>query len=302
MRDEVEIISVPGNEEWISDFRYWMGIDVCFLHRPFSGYGYKVIEQAKTHRVPLWVDHDDDILAIPTNSPHYQMVELDKKFGTVELSYKEADILTCSSEIMHAELKAKYKRYDAVLIPTGLDDRLLQFKRPFTKNNKIAWRGSPSHLSDLISYKDEINEIVGQYPEREWHFFGIDPRQIGIEPKRLVVWPQMNIFEYYNILTEVNASVHFVVLEDNKFNRVKSNLSWLDATLAGSVCILPDFEENIRPGTAYYLKDRFEGVFRFALDDNPFIEDMNGISWQYIQENLIQSKLNKIRSEILNNL
>lgn len=300
MRDDVEIVPVPNNSDWITDFRYWVGIDICFLHRPFAGYGRKVIEQCKTHRVPLWVDHDDDLLAIPENSPHHGITLLDRQFGTVELSYKEADILTCSSEIMHAELKAKYKRDDAILIPTGLDDRLLQFKKQFTKNNKIAWRGSPSHLADLRAFKEEINEVVGKYPDKEWHFFGIDPRQVGINPKQLIVWPQMNIFEFYNIITEVNASVQFVVLEDNKFNRVKSNLSWLDATLAGSACLAPDFEDNRRPGIGTYNPSFFAASFSNAVDSEAR-ELCNAASWEYIKDNLIQSVLNKKRYEIIRN-
>jgi hypothetical protein len=134
---------------------------------------------------------------------------------------------------------------------------------------------------------------MGRYPQKEWHFFGIDPRSVGIEPKKLKVWPQMNIFEFYNIFTEVNASVHFTVLEDNKFNRVKSNLSLMDGTLAGSVLIAPfDFEEN----------RVFDCTFFDVLDHDLDWGRYNDKNWQYICDNLLQSKLNEKRKEILCNL
>lgn len=302
MRDEVEIIEAPQNNEWMDNFKYWVGIDVCFLHRPFGGYGLKVIEAAKSHGVPLWVDHDDDILSIPTNSPHYEMVLIDKKYPSVELSYKESDILTCSGKIMHEELKSKYGRTDTVLIPTGLDDRLLKFKKPFNGNKKISWRGSESHKNDLIAYRNEIRTVVERYGDHEWNFFGVDPFELDIRPKKCIAWPQMTIFKFYEMLSMVNSSVHFVVLEDIKFNRVKSNLAWLDATLCGSICIMPDFEENKIPGIIHYRSGHeFETSFGLIYEKG-FDEYMHKNSWDYIQDNLLQSKLNEKRKEIIRNL
>lgn len=56
MRDEVEIVVPPALEfdgqtaiqsKWWLNFRWWVGIDAVFCHRPFGWYGQQIIQAAK---------------------------------------------------------------------------------------------------------------------------------------------------------------------------------------------------------------------------------------------------------------
>jgi hypothetical protein len=320
MRDEVEIIEpiIPKEGEnikygWWSNWRNWFNnIDVCFMHRPFGMLAAHIMSQCQMHGIPLWVDHDDDLLAIPDQNPHAKVhQDAEKQFPSIEMSYKHADILTCSGQAMHKQLREKYGRGDAILITTGLDDRLLRLKQPFGKNRKISWRGSQSHKSDLRFYERPIKNMVAKNATRDFFFWGIDPEELWPEFKNYPNWKfevQLNLLDFLNSMAKVNAQIHFVPLEDNHFNRVKSNLSWLDSTLAGSACVAPNYLEFQRPGVIQYNAgenqvENFEKTLNTVMDLDPeILKQKHDESWEYIQENLMQSKLNQKRREILRNL
>lgn len=291
---------------WWNDWRNFRGVDCCFLHRPYGLLGGAIINACKIHGVPLWIDHDDDLLAIPESNPHYKVHrDGEKLFPGVLLSYKEADILTCSGRVMHKDLIENHNRPDAILITTGLDDELLRLKKPFNKNNKIAWRGSTSHKSDLEHFKTPIENVAKNHPELYWHWLGIDVRQIFEDVFEGEFSPIRSHLPFLKELCDTNASIHIVPLEDNKFNRVKSNLAWLDATLAGSAVLGPDFEEwtGIPTVNLYYDVKHFETALEQMITHNGnLLEQMHNESWRYIQENLMTSKLNEKRLEILNKL
>lgn len=316
MRNEVEIVEpiVPTEKTglkygWWSNWRNWYNnIDVCFMHRPFGPVAAHIMSQCKMHGIPLWVDHDDDLLNIPDKNPYAKIHnDGEKEFPAVEMSYKYADILTCSGEVMHYDLKTKYKRPDAILITSGMDDRLLKFKKPFNANNKISWRGSESHKSDLEDFQIYITRLVRDEKNREFYFWGIDPEKLWNEFKDYPNWKfevQLNLIDYIHSITKVNASIHMVPLEENRFNKVKSNLAWLDTTLAGSVVLGPDFPEWNRPGIIRYKgKADFYDKMKYLISHSKdFLEFNHNESWAYIKDCLLTSHLNKQRREILKNL
>lgn len=199
---------------------------------------------------------------------------------------------------MHEMLKEKYGREDVILIPIALDDRLIHLKKPWTDNNRICWRGSDSHKQDLLSFKTELQQIFDKYSEKEFHFTILNPRELGFKVKNLVVHEPVGMFEFYKRLTEINAAYHIVLLEDNSFNRVKSHLAWLDATLAGSNVIVPDYQEFQRNG-CFKIKER---NLSFALDAAMGPINGNLLAWEEITNKYINSVTNKTRRQIINNL
>ena len=309
MRDEVEVV-VPFKEDgkdylesrWWTNFRNWLHVDCCFLHRPFGFYGQQIIESAKTHGVPLWVDHDDDLLSIPETNPCYGIVKLDKENPSIEMSYVEADIITCQSTLMHTELRMKYDRGDAIHIPITLDDRLVRFKRIFNVNKKVMWRGSPTHANDLLHYRVELQKLFDKHQDIDFCFFGMDPRELGFVGN-FIVYKEFPMFRYYDLITCLNSMIHIVPLEPSKFNRVKSHLSWLDGTLSGSITVAPDFPEFKRPGIfpgvdQTFFCNKVSGLLEATHD----LSGYNKLSWECILDNYLTSKWNKVRSEIVRNL
>jgi len=289
---------------WWNNWRNWVGVDVCFLHRPYGKAAASIISNAQMHGVPIWCDHDDDLLAIPDTNPYKQPhAEAEKEFPGVEMSYRDADILTCSSIAMLTELKTKYGRDDAQLITSGLDDRFLRFKKPFSKNNRVGWRGSDSHRADILHFEKDYRHMFETYPEIDWWWFGMDPREIFGKDLDIngEVLRQLNMFHFTHELCKTNCSIHLVPLEPCHFNHVKSNLAWLDATLAGSAVFGPnDFPEWQKPGMLKW--SQLEMLFENMDDMWEFLKEHHDKSWEYIQSELLTSKLNLQRIEILRNL
>lgn len=307
LRSEVLPIQAPNNYSWFQDWTFFYDVDCVFMHRPSTMVDLYVMEKAKLLGLPLWVDHDDDLENVPPQNPHK------KSYGSQEIkvireSYYLADLLTFGSE-RHLERVKKEHSVEGLHIANALDDRLLKFKKPFKKTSdtsewNCAWRGSESHLSDLLYFQTEISEVIGKNLSKWFfRFIGINPFWV---PYEVGHYPQTNLFEYYKTITTLNAQVHWVALEDNEFNRVKSNLSWLDATLAGSAVLAPNFEEFRYPGVALYEADvkrdfyrEFMGMLNRGKSE---LEKMHDFSWEYIQDNLLLSKVNQTRRDIIKNL
>lgn len=299
------VLSLPDpnlavQSAWWTDFRYWMNIDVAYVHRPYGFYGGQIMKAAKMHDVPTWVHHDDDLLAIPESNPYYQaVVGQDIENPSVEDSYRNATFISCQSILMHQQLREKYGRNDAVLIPISLDDRLLHLRRSWTDNNRICWRGSDSHRHDLLAFKVELQAIFDKYQDKEFHFFILNPRELGFKVKNLVMHPGLPMWGFYKRLCEINASYALVLLEDNYFNRVKSHLAWLDHALGGSNVYAPSYEEFDRDGVVSYRPENFINRLDKWLTTDA---STNEAAQEQIQSKYLNSITNLKRKEILASL
>jgi len=89
-------------------------------------------------------------------------------------------------------------------------------------------------------------------------------------------------------------------LSDTPFNRAKSNISWIEATYAGSSVIAPEFlpEFANMPGVITY-NELMDSVFENVKDFNKSLAITNDLSWRYIKENLLLSQVNNLRYQSL---
>lgn len=308
LKDICQILTPPDNVQWVHDWTYFYEADVVYLHRPASVFDKFIIDKCLTLNIPLWVDMDDDLENVTPDNPVFHVYNNPDVKDTIEYAIEHADVLTVGG-IRHYERiwNDKVKgREDVILIANGVDDRLLHFKKPFTANRKVSWRGSESHRTDLLFFNETISRVMGERRNYDWAYFGFNPFWLSFNDLKYSWLKTVNLHDYYRELTERNASIHYVPLVDTEFNRVKSNLSWLDATLAGSACLCPDFEEFRHPGIFLYNakieKDfyrEFDGLFNKG---NDVLQKYHDTSWDWIRDNVLVSKLNKKRREILLNL
>jgi hypothetical protein len=159
---------------------------------------------------------------------------------------------------------------------------------------------------DLYEYHEEIVQCINSHPKTDFVFFGCYVPNIDQKVKDNVRWAKpVNIMDFYIEFTKFNAGIQFVPLIDNKFNRIKSSIAWLDATLAGSVCLAPRFEEwESLPGiTLYNDRVSFGNQLNSLLATSDFeLKKMHDIAFEYIKDNLLLSKVNKLRMEVIESL
>lgn len=305
LRQHVEIMREPKDQTWVFDWSYYWEVDAIYLHRPSNMHDRQIIDQAKQMGVPIWVDLDDDLENVTPDNPAFSVYNDSYSKETIQFACREADVLSCGGEVHAEKLRRELKR-EVHLIPNALDDRLLSLKRSFSMNRKLSWRGSESHRTDLLFYQVEIEKILDTQ-KLDAKFFGWNPYFLDWDGSRRIQWlATKNIFDFYIALTSTNASFHMHPMVDTWFNRVKSNLCFTDATLAGSVICAPNFPEYQRPGV-YKFDANDKGSFYNTMEiminsSESRLRKNHNEAWEWIRDNILMSRVNLLRLEIIKNL
>ena len=306
MRNEYRISSfsnVPAELTW---WTWYHNYDIALLSRPNKYNDLFFAQQCKKFGLPLWVDYDDALLEMPSDNPTFHTFGTPQAKNWITEVLKLADVITVCSELQKKEFEEKYSLKNVIYLPNALDDRWLKYQKAFPQGSKkVYWRGSDSHLPDLLLYMREIQNTVDRKLDHEFLFWGINP--VFLQQSRnnkIYYFPFVNMEDFVVENTKYNARASFVVLRDDFFNRVKSNISWFDATLAGSVLLAPDYEGfSGFPGLRTFGKGHFAKEFLRLLDSSDAaLEAEHKISKEYILDNLLLSRVNNTRREIINNL
>lgn len=213
-----------------------------------------------------------------------------------------ADFVTVASRPLIDVVSPHYSG-PLTYIPNALDDSLIQFRKPYTHNKKIFWRGGNGHLSDLVYYRDELNKGLRGKTVR---FYGdFNPFSLPWEFHCESV-PVLNQHDFVSEITSYNASYCIVPLKETPFNRCKSFMGWLDATISGSVCLTSNHEENRKPGAVLYdpgnrndFLRELDNLLGHSAQDNSNKVDA---AWDFVMENLVLSKVNIQRMRVLEGL
>lgn len=301
IRDNFQFTSFPNDDSQITHWTWYYNYDLALMSRPHRLQHQAFVEMAERSGLKIWIDMDDALFHIPVFNDSYRVLGRDNAQKILRYCLERADVISVSSKLQGEWLKKNLKlKGHVVLIPNALDDRLLHFKRDFQKSKKIAWRGSKSHGEDLLRYSRPIQEFMVKKEDYDFGYFGYVPYCVGT--KNMRVTEECNFLDYYGALSNYHPMLTHVPLVDSFFNRVKSHLGWLDATLCGSLTLGPNWEEWQIPGIYHYT------------DQNSYLSQLEQIigkseaelkknyqeSWEYIDSELMLSKINELRINLMN--
>lgn len=289
--------------------------DIMFLQRPFTQKEHVISAQiAQKLGKTVWCDWDDDLFCVPPDNPAHQTYSDKDIQMSVAMLAAMADVVTVSTRDLAKrfdEIRKKAGKPDCVIIPNSLSDHFLKKRQARNtdpaRRKLIFWRGSASHQADLDSVQDEFLEIMKSEPNWSCHFMGYNPYRITNElPKqRCIVGGGMDILDYHEYVMQIQPGITIVPLVFNEFNAAKSNIAWLETTLAHSLVVAPDMPEWKQPGVFLYGKDgaSFTEALRAAMKS---VEDSRyesvDASWRKIENCLLLSQVNEKRWEILKRL
>lgn len=283
MRDELIVVPVSQPPQWCS----FMHVDLLLIQRPTGNEAMGWLRAARAHRIPVWLDYDDDVLNIPTEHLHY--AQFAKGRENIRELLESAALITVSTDAIRQSFRSFVPSANIVVVPNALDERLADWqpRKEFTLD-LLAWRGGFSHTFDLEFGRDILSR-------HNVHYFGILPRWAAEGDNVCADW-QWDIVEYQKSLNESKAAVLLCPLEDTLFNRARSNCVWLEATLAGMVVVhwskdrtkLPEF---MRPGIM--------GLEQGKIITNESFKQHYQTSRAYIESNLLLKSVNKLRAEAL---
>jgi hypothetical protein len=256
------------------------------------------IERIRRCGKPVWVDYDDYLHGVPLSNPAYKDFSGSEISGNISQILKAATVITVSTP----ELKKAFCLGDNCrIVRNALDESMMVRRSEGPQKRIVSWRGTDTHVEDLLTVKDEINASV-EINTHEFVFFGYSPWFV---PKALNVKHigGVDVPSFFYLLNIARPQVHYVPLSDSQFNRSKSNIAWLEASYYGAAVLAPDFPEWKRNGvTVYQSASDFGEKLRGLMADPDKCAKLNEMSMKTIRaEYMLEDAVTK-RFEILNTL
>ncbi len=296
--------------------------DIVFFQRPFLPDRVQAMRMCKLSSKPIWVDYDDNLHAIPLCNRRYSTYGQPKTQHDIATMVAMADIVTASTPFLAASLEKLLKCFPATddynldpgkisVIPNAYDPEIHpKMTGPRAERNKlVVWRGSDSHSKDLWTHTQALASVISSFSDWKYEFIG-EPFWLTVEhinkvakAGTFVVTGSQDPVHFFKYLHMQRPALMIVPLEDQAFNRSKSNIAWIEATAAGAVTLAPAWEEWTKPGVITY-----EGVGDFQIKFAAFLEGLydSDKMWResrdFILDNLMLDRVNDARRDIVNTL
>lgn len=277
------------------DWADYAGYDVAVFQRPFIKPHLSTINMLKLMGVKVILDYDDDVLNLPIHNPYYHNYKNNE--DNIRLIMAAADHIWVSTPSLRDEV-SKYNK-SVEVVPNAHNDYLfpVKNKKKFdASSKKVAYRGGSTHEVDVYSYINDWEKVINGNQSYEFYFIG--SRFPFLESKcgdNYVIIPGTHILDYFRNFHMLNPNIFIYTLEENQFNRGKSNISWIEATYSGAAVLAPEFhQEFIKPGILNFGKS-FVQQFNSIKDNPKKLQEMNEESWDYIQNKLLLSTINHQR-------
>jgi len=128
-----------------------------------------------------------------------------------------------------------------------------QGQRRQGRKPRVGWGGGSSHTGDLELVADVVRALAD---EVEWVFFGMCPERL--RPYVHEFHPGVFIDDYPAKLTSLDLDLAIAPLEDNLFNRCKTNLRLLEYGACGFPVICSDLEPYQGDLSVTRVRNRFK--------------------------------------------
>jgi hypothetical protein len=141
------------------------------------------------------------------------------------------------------------------------------------KKPKVAIFASGTHVdvANAVNQQDDfqfvVNHIIKTRTEFDWHFYGSFPLALKpfIDKKEIKFSPWVQLPDFAQTMAESGAQITFAALQDNNFNRCKSNIKLIEAGAIGLPCVCPDMVTYKDAFLKYKTGDEFIDCLKTAL-------------------------------------
>jgi hypothetical protein len=281
------------------DWSFISRFDLIMLQRPCTKESLSLCKYIKGCNVKLWVDWDDDLFHVNRENKTFWLYGDPETQANMKQIISLADAVSVTTEYLKQVISNLNK--NIFVIPNAFNDSI--FVRPDVmprQTNHLVWRGTDTHIKDLMTYGAEIDHVRESFKDWRFVFMGFDPWFLN-EPFDWMYYPTQDTIAYYGSLLKMTPAAMHVPLNNNVFNRCKSNVAALEATFAGAVCIAPSWWNM--PGTVPYSDQAsYLEALRSVLTGEIDKVAHNLMAWEYIQDCLLLSKVNVQRIEVINSL
>ena len=239
---------------------------VAVVQRQVSEHNRMAMLRIKEKGLKLVYDLDDNIWALPSYNPGKNL------FNTYQDGFRRcaelADILTVSTMGLATAARTGFKLFDKeiIVVPNSLDFNLFKKKdiKAYDEKIIIGWGGSNTHSQDVSEAFESVVHMLDKYPNVHMEIVGAAATDTIVEEKmgpdgrkvrRRVTTasniskhpqtdfrPWVPVGEYPNRLTSWGWDIALAPLQENRFNKSKSNIKMLEAAALQIPCLASDVQ------------------------------------------------------------
>ncbi len=230
---------------------------------------------------PILAEIDDDIFDVAPYNPAASCLAPGSHLTQLAIDqFKNADGIIVSTPY----LKEVYSELNdhIYVVPNSIDVQAWDATPRKKKGGlRIGWIGSGSHSKDLELLDKVIPAIIEKNKDVTFVFSSFFGENLEVLPEFLrnrkgvkIVNKWVPILKYAKHMAAQDFDIGLAPLVDNKFNRGKSNLRWLEYSALGIPCVASDvghFKETIRDGVDGLLAtnaEHFIGCIQALISDS----------------------------------
>lgn len=243
--------------------------DITLFQREFPGNFYSfqaVMARAGESGKQVVMDLDDDLLSLPLSHPD----ELKLYFAGSQLPMLTAMVQVKALAVTTQYLANLLKVYNTntYVLPNYLNDKIWRFNSPQISTKKkirIIYMGGITHQHDLKMLLPAIRILALKYPDKlEFIFYGANLELPELLPVTITnLASETYVYaDFARVALTQLADIAIAPLEDNDFNRCKSNIKYLEYTAMG----LPGVFSNVLPYSSV-IKQGSNGFVAASTDD-----------------------------------
>lgn len=229
--------------------------DALVYQRQITEHAVEHMKQAKRLlKKPTVYELDDYLPNLPLKSAYRQNMPKDI-LKSLRRSLKHVDRFVVSTQPLAEAFSGMHHDIQVVenCLPIDWWGDLSSLRNQSEKP-RVGWAGGMGHTGDLELVEAVVKELAG---EVDWVFFGMCPD--GLRPFVKEIHEGIEISQYPRKLASLNLDLAIAPLEDNLFNRCKSNLRLLEYGACGFPVVCSDVEPYQTHGLPVTrVKNRFK--------------------------------------------
>jgi len=251
----------------------------------------------------LVLDLDDDPFNINVGHPNYEHFK--ERQELYKYFIKEADHIICSTQLIADTVKPYNNKIS--IIPNSINRKIwknIKKTRKKDKKIRIGWFGSGSHITDLPMTMEFMSEILEKYPQVEFHLAGIVTEKIGKDRVIHHIGTE-GYQEYPQFIADMNIDIAIAPLENNQFNRCKSNIKWLEHSMLKIPMVLSDVApysksvDNYKTGFLAKNKNQWIKYLSWLIENKEKRKEIGNRAYEEVLKNwTLEKQLHKYEEVI----
>lgn len=299
--------------------------DVIVFHRADTAEHHRLAIMMKSLGKKIVFDNDDTF-KLDKNHPFFGVDEkgfkenLRQKNNVINNFIRNCDLVTCSTKYLAKEYRELNNHVIVLPNCVNQDDWDLPLRNDGVKV-RIGIVGSTAYTQDFGIIKDVIQKL-DKDPRVQLVMFGLhkakdrkaNPRINSVLNKEYSFWdslknlehaPWCEMVDYFTTLNELKLDMMLIPRSNNHFNKAKSNIKFLEASMLEIPCIVSSFKDAPYENDENLILIKDNKGWEEAIEslmDKDRRRDMGKKSHQYVLDNYNITKHAHLWAEAYNTL